>query len=94
MEIIIDEKAKKFIEKKGESSIMAWLDGCSSWGPSEPQPSVEVGKPEDEEEYDKYSVSDIDVYVKKDVEAKNNKLNIKHSKILWNERIFVEGMLF
>ncbi len=30
MKIIIDEKAQKYIKSKGENSITAWLEGCSS----------------------------------------------------------------
>lgn len=94
MEILIDKKAKNFIKSKGEKAIEVWLEGCSSWGPSEPQPSVRMGKPENIEEFNRYKVDDIDVYVKSDVVAKDDKLKIKYTKILWKERLTVEGMLF
>jgi hypothetical protein len=53
-----------------------------------------MGKPEDMEDYDEYKVSDINVYVRCDIKAKNDELKIKYSKILWNEKLTVEGMLF
>ena len=94
MEILIDKKAKNFIKSKGEKAIEVWLEGCASWGPSEPQPSVRMGKPENIEEFNLHKVDDIDVYVKSDVIAKDDELKIKYTKILWKERLTVEGMLF
>ena len=94
MIVRLEAKALKFIKSKNENSVSAWLEGCSSWGPSEPQPSVKMGKPEDLEEYDKYEVDGIDVYVRVDVVTKNDELKIKYSKLLWNEKLTVEGMAF
>lgn len=94
MKVIIDPKALKFIQSKGEGSIQIWLDGCGSWGPSEPKPSVEMGKPEDTEDFDLYEVDGINAYVDVAVQAKDDQLVIKHSKILWNEKLVVEGMSF
>lgn len=53
-----------------------------------------VGKPDDIDDYDEYKVSNINVYVRCDVQAKNDELKIKYSKILWKENLIVEGMLF
>lgn len=94
MNILIDDKTKKYIKSNKEDSITVFLQGCSSWGTSEPQPSVEMGKPKDEEDYDKYEVEDVTVYVKSDVNAKDDTLTIKHSKMLWMEKLVVEGMIF
>lgn len=94
MKVILDPKALKFIKSKGESSVETWLEGCSSWGASEPQPSVKMGKPADLEDYDKYEVDGIDIYVRVDVITKNDELKINHSKLLWNEKLTVEGMAF
>ena len=94
MKVVLDSKALKFIKSKGENSVEAWLEGCSSWGTSEPQPSVKMGKPEDLDDYDKYEVDGIDVYVRVDVITKNDELKINYSKILWNEKLTVEGMAF
>ena len=94
MKVLLDPKALKLIKSKGENSVEAWLEGCSSWGPSEPQPSVKMGRPEDLEEYDKYEVDGIDIYVRADVITKNDELKINYSKLLWNEKLTVEGMSF
>ncbi len=53
-----------------------------------------MGKPENIEEFNLHKVDDIDVYVKSDVVAKDDELKIKYTKILWKERLTVEGMLF
>lgn len=53
-----------------------------------------MGKPSDLGAYNKYEVDGIDAYVKQDVQARNDELKIKHSKILFSEKLVVEGMLF
>lgn len=53
-----------------------------------------MGKPEDVDDYDKYDVDDIKVYVKSDVKAKEDSLKIKYSKMLWVEKLVVEGIIF
>lgn len=94
MKVIIDPKALKFIQSKNEDSIRLWLDGCGSWGPSEPKPSVEMGKPEELEDFDLYTIDGINAYVDVAVQTKNEELVVKHAKILWNEKLIVEGMAF
>lgn len=94
MKISIDDKTKKYISSKNEDSITTWLEGCSSWGTSEPQPSVKMGKPEDASDYEVQEANGIKVYVKSDVKAKDDSLKIKYSKMLWVEKLVVEGMIF
>ena len=60
----------------------------------EPQPSVKMGKPIESELYNEYVVDNIVVYVKNDVQTKNDELKIKYTKLLWNEQLVVEGMAF
>ena len=52
-----------------------------------------MGKPSELGEYDKYEVDGIDAYVKSDVQAKGDEIKIKYSKILFSEKLIVEGML-
>lgn len=53
-----------------------------------------MGKPENIEDYNHYKSGDIDVYVKSDVLAKDDELKIRLVKILWNEKLAVEGMIY
>ncbi|MBC8587913.1 hypothetical protein H8707_06645 [Tissierellaceae bacterium BX21] len=54
-----------------------------------------MGKPEEVlDDFDKYDSDGIEIYVRCDVQAKNDELKVKYSKILWNEKLIVEGMLF
>lgn len=94
MKVIIDPKAKKFIQSKGEDSIKLWLDGCSSWATSVPKPSVEMGKPEELEDFDLYTIDGINAYVDVGVVAKNDELKVNRAKILFKEKLIVEGMVF
>lgn len=52
-----------------------------------------MGKPEDSMDYKEYDIEGIKVFVKSDVQARDNQLRVKHSKILWSEKLVVEGML-
>ena len=45
----IDEKALKYIQKQGVSTIYIDVKGCSSWGMGEPRPLVSMGKPKAKE---------------------------------------------
>lgn len=94
MKVIIDPKAKEFIESKGEDSIMLWLDGCGSWGPSDPKPSVEMGKPEELDDFDLYTVDGFNAYVDFQVEATDDELAIKLEESLMDEKLIVEGMKY
>lgn len=53
-----------------------------------------MGKPEDIDNYEEYNIDGIKAFVKSDVKAKDDQLKVKHSKILWSEKLIVEGMLF
>lgn len=93
MKITIDDKTLKLLKSKGQSALEIWVKGCSSWGTGEPQPSVEMGKPQNIDQYNMYKVGDIEVYVKSDIKAKDDEIKIKYTKILWVEKLSVEGIL-
>jgi len=57
-------------------------------------PSVRMGKPDNINEYNHYQIGDINVYVKSDVVAKDDELKIKCVKLLWKEKLVVEGMVY
>lgn len=52
-----------------------------------------MGKPEDLNAYDVYKAGNIDVYVHLNVEAKDDEIRVKYTKVLWTERLSVEGIL-
>ena len=75
MKVLIDKKAKKFINSKGFNELEIWMEGCSSWGVGEPQPSVKMGKPEDLDLFDKYeyfTFGEIEHLLKRYVSFYNN----------------------
>lgn len=94
MKVTIEPKAKKYIQSKGEDSIRLWLEGCSSWGADEPKPSVQMGKPKELDDFDLYTIDGIKAYVDKGVQTKDDELIVKHAKVLWNEKLVVEGMAY
>ena len=53
-----------------------------------------MGKPEELEDFDLYTVDGINAYVDVAVKTKNDELLVKYAKILFKERLIVEGMAF
>jgi len=52
-----------------------------------------MGKPESVENYNRYKVENIDVYIHSSVVAKDGEIQIKYLKFLWSERLTVDGIL-
>lgn len=95
MNINIDEKALAYLKKANAKAITIDLIGCSSWGVGEPQPTVLPAEPrKDREAYNTIQVGDYTVYVKKNITASNDTLFIKHKKVLFSEKLTVEGIVF
>lgn len=55
-------------------------------------PTVLLGKPDNADRYDLYNIDDINVYVRKDIQARKNELRILLRKFLWVKELDVEGM--
>lgn len=94
MKIVLDKKAIEYLDKKKADSISVSLIGCASWGVGEPQPTVTLGKPDDIDDFDVYTSDGKIVYVLCTIQARNNELHIKYSKILFMEKLIVEGIVF
>ncbi len=93
MIVKIDSKAKKYIDKQGQKSVTIDIDGCSSWG-VEPNPVVNLGKPKEDDidDFDKYTVDGIDVYVVCTANTKNGELTLSYMKILFSGKLVVNGL--
>lgn len=93
MRIIVEDSAKKYLEKSNETEISILLSGCSAWGPAEPQPLVVMGKPLDDiDDYDVYEDNGIKVYVRVDVIAKDDEIKILYKKILFTGSLIAQGI--
>lgn len=95
MDIKIDDKAVKLIKKQNFEDVHVYVEGCSGWGPSEPQPLVLMGQPkQDIESFEVHKVDGINVYVRHDVQAGRDGIQIKYSKFLFKENIIVDGIIY
>ncbi len=56
------------------------------------EPSVEMGIPKDPKLFNLYKLDDIDVYIRKGIKAKKDKIEISMSKLFWMERLEVDGI--
>ncbi|UTC89349.1 hypothetical protein E4N90_12670 [Treponema denticola] len=48
----------------------------------------------DKEEFKLIKSGDIDVYVKNKINASNDTLSVKYKKVLFSEKLIVEGIVF
>ena len=95
MNINIDEKAIEYLKKHNSTAVTIDVIGCSSWGVGEPQPTVSSAEPrKNKEAYKLIKVGDLDVYVKNNITASNDTLSIKYKKVLFSEKLIVEGIVF
>lgn len=92
MEVVITEKAKKYIDKKNRKIITVDLF-LSNSGIEAALPYVYMEKPkEDINRYDKFEVEDIIVYVYKCANTKRGKIIITLSSFFFYKSLEVEGI--
>lgn len=93
MKVLVDDSAKVYLEKNSKNEVTVLVKGCSAWGPSEPQPLVLMGEPqEDIDDYDVYEDNGIKVNVRVDVQAKDDELKISYKKLFFSGNLVVEGI--
>ncbi|HYF82398.1 MAG TPA: CC/Se motif family (seleno)protein [Clostridia bacterium] len=94
MNIIIEKDAVEYIKKHSEDNsvilhIQSTGGNCCA---SVQSPAILLGKPEKAEKFDLYSVDEISVYLRKDIQAKNDGIRIFIRKFLWIKDLAVDGM--
>ena len=93
MNIIIDEKAKKFLNSKNNNVITIDVKGCSSWSGVVLKPMASLGRPLDLEKYTLENVDRIDVYVMNGMKAVNDTVNVSTISFLFMENLVVNGII-
>lgn len=91
VEIIIDERAKKYIEKKvpnNEIQILVTASGIG-WGAAY-EPWVKVGKPYEKTKFEFREIDNIKVYVLSGTEKMFTKLNINLKGLLFKKSLIVK----
>ena len=95
MIIIIDRKAEEYIKSKYTDNsihIAAQLVGrgwCRHY-----EPSVQMGKPTQENAFDLYEVGDIKVYVLKWLRSRNNEIRITLNNFFFIKHLNADGITF
>lgn len=93
MNIIIDEKAKKFLNSKNNNVITIDVKGCSSWSGVVLKPMASLGRPLDLEKYTLENVDGIDVYIMNGMKAVNDTVNVSTISFLFVENLVVNGII-
>ena len=93
MNIIIDEKAKKFLNSKNIYVITVHVKGCSSWSGTVFKPKDSLGRPLDVEKYTLENVDGIDVYIMNGIKAVNDTVNVSTMSFLFIENLVVNGII-
>lgn len=55
------------------------------------EPSVEMGKPEDESLYNLYNLGDIKVYCIPELRAKNGEIIVRLRNFFWSKYLYIDG---
>ena len=93
MDIIIEKDSNNFIKKHcKDNSVTLFIKSPDGGWCSVQSPSVKLGKPLEVENYDMYTVDDINIFVIKNIQVKNNKLHIFLRKFLWIKELAVDGI--
>lgn len=93
MNIIIDEKAKKYLDENKLNVITVEVRGCNSWGGTILKPLASVGKPYSTENYTLKNVDGIDVYVMNGMRAVNDTIEVSTVKFLFMENLTLNGVI-
>ena len=93
MKILIDEKAKNFLNKKNSNVITIDVKSCSSWSGTVFKPMASLGRPLDVEKYTLENVDGIDVYVMNGMKAVNDTVNVSTMSFLFMENLVVNGII-
>ena len=93
MKIILDEKAKNFLNKKSNSVITVDVKGCSSWSGIVLKPMASLGKPLDVDKYTLENVDGIDVYLMNGIKAVNDTVTVSTISFLFMENLVVNGII-
>lgn len=93
MNIIIDKDAAAYINKHSkDKSVTLYIHAGGGGWCSVQSPTVQLGKPEKAERFDLYAVSEINVFIKKDIKVRNDQIHIFLRKFLWIKDLAVDGM--
>ena len=93
MKILIDEKAKRFLNKKNNNIITIDVKGCSSWSGVVLKPMASLGRPLDVEKYTLENVDGIDVYIMNGIKAVNDTVTVSTMSFLFMENLVVNGII-
>lgn len=93
MKIIIDEKAKKYLENNKMDTLTVEVRGCSSWSGTIFKPLASVGKPYNVENYDLQNVDGFFIYVMKNIKAVNDTITVSTTSFLFMENLSLQGIL-
>ena len=93
MKILIDERAKNFLNKKNINVITIDVKGCSSWSGTVFKPMASLGRPLDVEKYTLENVDGIDVYIMNGIKAVNDTVTVSTMSFLFMENLVVNGII-
>lgn len=93
MNIIIEKNAVDFIAKYSKDNSVTLLVKSAGGGWCAVQsPTVQLGKPPIEDNYDMYKAYDISVFVRKNTQIRNEKLHIFMRRFFWIKELVVDGI--
>ena len=93
MNILIDEDAVEYIKKHSkDNSVILHIKSEGNCCAAVQSPAIMLGKPEMAERFDLFNINEISVYLRKDIQAKDDGIHIFMKKFLWTADLAVDGM--
>ena len=93
MKIILDERAKKYLESNNIKVITVEVKGCNSWSGTILKPLASVGKPYNTQNYTIQNVDGIDVYVMNGLRSEDDVIEVSTFKFLFMENLVLKGII-
>lgn len=93
MELIIEPKAREYIEEKSpDRSIRVEGQIAGRGWATYYEPSVKMGPPNDNREFKVYEADGIKLYLAPGIIPKGDIIRVRLNRLLWLRRIVVEGI--
>lgn len=92
VKVLVDDVAKTAVNKQDVQAVYCFLTKGMGWGGYILEPTVIAGIPKELDDYDKFEVNGIDVYVKKGTKTIEGILTITAEHSFWRDILIVKGM--
>ena len=93
MKVILDDKAKNFLESRSVDSVTVEVKSCSSWSGTVLRPMASLGKPYSSDNFTSFVIDGVKVFLMNGIRASNDTIEVSTAKFLFMENLIVNGII-